>query len=210
MQILKNNPNTMKSDNNTSREEQLESLRQAMLDDPQINQSSLARTAANLVWGEGGLKAGLIFIGEAPGALEDKLARPFVGRAGELLNTFLEELNLSRETDVWITNLVKHRPPGNRDPSDAEKELYAPYIAREIAIIKPNLVVTLGRHAGVYFIDNLRISSEHGRPRNIKYDFDGEWGELAIMPLYHPAAVLYNSQLMPVFREDFIKLKEFI
>ena len=188
------------------RDESLDALRREMLEDPGIAGGELAGGATQLVWGDGSPEALVMFIGEAPGASEDRLGRPFVGQAGKLLESCLESIGLKRERDIWISNLVKHRPPANRDPSPAEKSLYSPYLDREIAIIEPQFIVPLGRHAARHFLPNCYMGQQHGRPSRLKRPFGPKQLELDIIPFYHPAAALYNPPLLPVIREDFLAL----
>ena len=156
----------------------------------------LREIAINTVPGEGNVDAEILFVGEAPGAKEDELGRPFVGAAGKLLDQLIESIGLKRQ-DVFIANLIKHRPPGNRDPLPEEIEAYTPYLDEQLKIIQPKLIVTLGRYSMGYFLGpNLKISAVHGQPkRNAK-------GQVVI-PMYHPAAALYSGNLRPVLFEDF-------
>ena len=193
------------------RAELLEQLRRTIVTDRQIMATEPARTATQLVWGDGNPAAKVVFIGEAPGASEDKAGRPFVGQAGKLLEDCLREVGLSRTEDVWITNLVKHRPPANRDPSEAEKGLYADYLDQELAVIRPAVIIPLGRHAASHFLSDFSISRQHGQARQVNYEFaDGSSEELFIMPFYHPAAALYNPHLLTVIKEDFSKLQSIL
>jgi DNA polymerase len=157
----------------------------------------LAKTAKNLVMGEGNLDTDVVFIGEAPGKNEDEQGRPFVGAAGKFLNEMLAEAGLNRE-DVYITNIVKYRPPNNRDPEPDEKEAFWPYLLRQLKVINPKLVVTLGRHSMEYFLPSQRISQIHGQPKRN--------GDLVVMPLFHPAAALYNGGMRQTLVDDFMKL----
>ena len=194
-----------------SKAELLRQLKRAMLSDSAIADSDLAQTATQLVWGDGSPEARIMLIGEAPGAMEDKSGRPFVGQAGKLLDKCLDLVDLVREKDVWITNLVKYRPPANRDPSSAEKALYASYLDKEINIIQPQVIVTLGRHAGSHFIRDLQISRQHGHQQIVQRRLaNGERLELLVMPFYHPAAALYNSHLLPILEQDFLNLVSII
>ncbi len=156
--------------------------------------TSLPLREANLVFGEGSVDCEVMFIGEAPGFHEDQLKRPFVGRGGQLLNDMLKGLGWNRE-DVYITNIVKRRPPENRDPFPDEIESYKPYLTRQIEIIKPKLIVTLGRFAMNYFVPEAKITRDHGHALMI--------GETLIFPVYHPAAALRSTQMMEVLRGDF-------
>jgi uracil-DNA glycosylase len=150
-------------------------------------------TAARMVPGEGNPAARLIFVGEAPGATEDELGRPFVGRAGKLLGELLAEAGLVRE-DVWITNVVKARPPKNRDPKAPEVAHCMPWLERELELIRPRLVVPLGRHALKHFDAAAKIGEVHGRVLTA--------GERELFPLYHPAAAMYNQTLKATLFED--------
>lgn len=163
----------------------------------------LKQTASQLVFGAGSPEASIVFIGEAPGKKEDEQGEPFVGAAGRFLNVMLEAAGLVRN-DVYITNIVKYRPPNNRDPLPEEKREFWPYLIRQIAIIEPKVVITLGRHSGAAFIPDLRISSDHGRPRKVKY----HELEFLVIPLYHPAAALYNGSMRQVLIDDFLKAAE--
>src|SRR4051794_22234889 len=147
-------------------------------------------TASRTVPGEGNPGAGVVFVGEAPGATEDSLGRPFVGRAGRLLDELLAEAGLAR-SEAWITNVVKARPPKNRDPRAPEVAHWMPYLERELAIIRPRLVVPLGRHALKHFAPEAKIADVHGKL------IDGR-----LFPLYHPAAAMYNQTLRATLFED--------
>lgn len=160
----------------------------------------LATQATQLVMGDGNLDADIVFIGEAPGKKEDESGKPFVGAAGKFLNEMLAASGLVRE-DVYITNIVKYRPPNNRDPEPEEKKAFWPYLLRQLEIIKPKIVITLGRHSGGYFIPDLHISSDHGVPRRVEYHKQ----ELLVIPLYHPAAALYNGGMRQTLIDDFQK-----
>jgi len=157
---------------------------------------------ANPVLGEGNPNTDIVFIGEAPGAREDQLGRPFVGPAGKFLDELLGSIGFKRE-DVYITNIVKYRPPGNRDPSPEEKEACLPWVKLELAIIRPKVIVPLGKHALGEFFPKLSISRVHGQPQKVTQDF-------TVFPIYHPAAALHNGGLREALFEDFRKLKEFL
>lgn len=158
----------------------------------------LAQAATQLVMGDGNVQADVVFIGEAPGKNEDLQGKPFVGAAGRFLDEMLEAAGLVR-SDVYITNIVKYRPPGNRDPKPDEKKAFWPYLVKELQIIRPGIVVTLGRHSMEYFLPSERITQIHGKPKRVQF---GEM-TLVIMPLYHPAAALYNGGLRQTLLEDF-------
>lgn len=157
------------------------------------------RDTANLVFGEGDVDCEVMFIGEAPGVNEDRLRRPFVGRGGQLLDDMIRGLGWKRE-DVYITNIVKRRPPENRDPLPDEIEAYKPYLARQIAAIEPKLIVTLGRFSMNYFAPDAKMTRNHGRPLLV----DGR----RIYPVYHPAAALRSTQMMETLRADFKKIPD--
>lgn len=165
----------------------------------------LAKQAKNLVMGDGNLDAEAVFIGEAPGKNEDEQGLPFVGAAGKFLNEMLENAGLTR-SDVYITNIVKYRPPNNRDPLPEEKKAFWPYLTRQLSIIKPKVVITLGRHSMEYFLPGQKISLIHGQPKRIAFGN----GKLVVMPLYHPAAALYNNSMKQTIIEDFMKLPKII
>ncbi|MGB3008958.1 MAG: uracil-DNA glycosylase [Candidatus Saccharimonadales bacterium] len=160
----------------------------------------LRDTATQLVMGGGNPDADIVFIGEAPGKKEDEQGLPFVGASGRFLNEMLAAAGMNRD-DVYITNIVKYRPPNNRDPSEQEKREFWPYLMRQLEIINPRVVITLGRHSGMCFIPDLVISRDHGRARTVKYhDY-----EFLVIPLYHPAAALYNGSMRQVLIDDFLK-----
>jgi len=165
----------------------------------------LAREATNLVMGDGNINADIVLIGEAPGKQEDLSGLPFMGAAGKFLNEMLASVGIDRN-DVYITNIVKYRPPNNRDPLPEEKSAFWPYLVRQLDVIKPEIVVTLGRHSMEYFLPEQKISAIHGQPKRIKF---GE-GKLIIVPLYHPAAALYNGSMRTTLIEDFKKLPKII
>jgi DNA polymerase len=157
----------------------------------------LAKTAKQLVMGDGNPAADIVFIGEAPGKHEDEQGIPFVGAAGRFLNEMLASINLKRE-DIYITNIVKYRPPDNRDPSPEEKAAFLPYLMQQIAVIQPKLIVTLGRHSMEAMLPGLKISQVHGQPKRYK-------GQV-YLPLFHPAAALYNGGLRSTLQEDFARI----
>lgn len=165
----------------------------------------LAQEAKNLVMGDGNIDAEIVLIGEAPGKNEDETGLPFVGAAGKFLNEMLSQANIKR-SDVFITNIVKYRPPNNRDPLPEEKKAFWPYLVRQLDAIKPQIIVTLGRHSMEYFIPDQKISLIHGQPKRITF---GDT-KLVIVPLYHPAAALYNGGMRATLIEDFIKLPKII
>lgn len=161
--------------------------------------SSLAASATQLVLGDGNPDAEIVFIGEAPGKAEDEQGLPFVGASGRFLNEMLTAAGMER-SDVYITNIVKYRPPNNRDPTPEEKREFWPYLMQQLEIINPRVVITLGRHSGACFIPDIRISAEHGCARKVKYHEH----EFLVIPLYHPAAALYNGSMRQVLIDDFL------
>jgi len=167
--------------------------------------SDLAAQATNLVMGDGNINAEIVFIGEAPGKNEDEQGLPFVGAAGKFLNEMLAEAGLQR-SDVYITNIVKYRPPNNRDPLPEEKKAFWPYLLKQLQIIKPKVVITLGRHSMEYFLPGMRISAIHGQPKRIQFGED----KLVIIPLFHPAAALYNGSMRQTLIDDFVMVPEII
>lgn len=160
---------------------------------------------ANLVLGEGNPHAEILFVGEAPGKKEDELMRPFVGASGKFLDTLIESVGRKRE-QVYISNIVKYRPPENRDPTKTEKEQCFPWLKKEIALIKPKVIVPLGRHSLGYFLPDISITDAHGKAYSIALH-DIHMPEITIFPMYHPAAALHNGSLRQTLRDDFQKLK---
>jgi len=157
-------------------------------------QCRLYRTRTNAVPGEGPENARIAFVGEAPGFNEDREARPFVGRAGKLLEKLLASIGMTRE-DVWIGNVIKCRPPDNRSPHVDELRSCAPYLDLQLREINPDLVCALGRFAAEHFLDGIKISEEHGKPKKV--------GRFTVLPLYHPAAALRGARVARELREDF-------
>jgi len=164
------------------------------------------------VIGEGSHDSRVIFIGEAPGKNEAATGKPFCGAAGRVLTELVESVGLKRE-DVYITNIVKDRPPDNRDPSPEEIRAYAPFLDRQIDIIQPKVIATLGRHSMAYIMEKFglihelkSISQIHGKVFDIKTSY----GEVKVIPLYHPAVALYQNSLKSQMFEDFKNLKEFL
>jgi len=164
------------------------------------------------VIGEGNHDAKILFIGEAPGKNEALTAKPFCGAAGKVLDELLASIALDRKT-VYVTNLVKDRPPENRDPEPAEIELYGPFLDQQISIIQPKVIATLGRHSMKYIFEHYGLSSVldsiskiHGRAFTGKTSY----GDVTVIALYHPAAALYNGSLRAVMKEDFKIIKNHI
>jgi uracil-DNA glycosylase family 4 len=165
----------------------------------------LSEQATQLVFGAGNPKSEILFIGEAPGKNEDLKGVPFVGAAGKFLDEMLEQIDLKR-SDIYITNIVKYRPPENRDPTPEEKKAFLPYLRRQLEIIQPKLVVTLGRHSMNCFLPGLQISEVHGKPRRIRLSTKEQLIsslQIVILPLFHPAAALYNGGMRQTLVDDF-------
>jgi uracil-DNA glycosylase family 4 len=160
----------------------------------------LAATATNMVFGDGNPDSDIVFIGEAPGKKEDELGLPFVGAAGRFLDEMLASIGLSK-ADVYISNIVKYRPPGNRDPLPEEKAAFLPFLKRQLDVLNPELVVPLGRHSmEVLLPPGLKISQCHGQAKR----FSGR----VYLPLFHPAAALYNGSMKQTLIDDFKKIPQ--
>jgi DNA polymerase len=162
----------------------------------------LKKTATQGVPGAGNADADIVFIGEAPGKKEDEMGVPFVGAAGKFLDEMLAEIKLKRE-DIYITNIVKYRPPNNRDPLPEEKSACREWLLDELKIIEPKLIIFLGRHAMNNFFPELQISQAHGKL--LVKPFKG-MSTKYFFPLYHPAAALYDGSMREVLMEDFKKI----
>ena len=158
---------------------------------------ALSEKRTNAVPGEGSLTADIMFIGEGPGFNEDRDGRPFVGRSGKFLDDMLAGIGLRRQ-DVYITNVVKCRPPGNRDPLPSEIEACNPYLDAQIEMIAPRVVVMLGKYSFNRFFPGESIGRARGKPRS--------WNGMIAYPMYHPAAALHNPGLRPIIEEDFRNL----
>ena len=152
-----------------------------------------------MVPGEGNPNAAVVFIGEAPGKNEDLTGKPFVGAAGKFLDELLQSVGMQR-ANVFITSIVKYRPPNNRDPRPEEKEAFWPYMVRQLEVINPALVVTLGRHSMGYFVPGKTITQAHGQLIKGKH-----W---PVLPLFHPAAALYNQNMRQTLIDDFKKVPQ--
>ena len=164
------------------------------------------------VIGEGNHFASIMFIGEAPGENEAKSGRPFCGAAGKILDGLLSSINIERR-DVYITNIVKDRPPGNRDPLPSEIALYLPFLLEQINIIRPKVIATLGRFSTKYILEQFNlpekdqsITTLHGKIIDVKTDY----GDIKILPLFHPAVALYNVDAKETLKKDFQVLTKFV
>ncbi len=178
-----------------TKQESLDQIKQSIID--QGTCPALAESATQLVFGEGNPDADIVFIGEAPGKNEDLQGKPFVGASGKFLNEMLETIGLKRE-DVYITNIVKYRPPNNRDPLPDEKADFLPFLQAQIEVIQPKVVIPLGRHSMNCFLPDLQISKVHGHPQRYR--------GMVYMPLFHPAAALYNGGMRQTLIDDFAKI----
>lgn len=185
------------------KQRQLDDLKKMILDKNICPE--LAAQATNLVMGDGNVDADIVFIGEAPGKNEDAQGLPFVGAAGKFLNEMLAAAGMDRN-DVYITNIVKYRPPNNRDPLPEEKKEFWPYLLKQLQIIEPKVVITLGRHSMEYFLPGMKISAIHGQPKRIQFGNH----KLVIVPLFHPAAALYNGSLRQTLIDDFLMVPKII
>ncbi len=174
----------------------------------------LKETATNLVFGKGNPEAKILFIGEAPGRNEDLEGQPFVGAAGKQLDKLLNSIGLSIE-DVYIANILKYRPPQNRNPNPEEIKAHTPFLVEQIKIIQPKIICTLGNYATKFVLANFDaegmkkiggITFLHGKP--VEKEINGL--KFKVMPLYHPAAILYKPQLRIALEEDFQKIKELL
>lgn len=160
---------------------------------------AICEEATNLVPGDGNPDADVVFVGEAPGASEDKQGRPFVGSAGRLLDRLLEHAGLER-ADIFVTNVVKARPPKNRDPKADEVAHHLPWLEAQLDVLAPRFVVPLGRHALGRFVADVKIGEVHGQVI--------ETATRSVFPMYHPAAALHNQRLRATLEEDARRLGE--
>lgn len=162
----------------------------------------LKSTATRPVFGDGNPDAKIVFIGEAPGKKEDETGTPFVGAAGKFLAEMLAAIGLERK-DIYITNIVKYRPPNNRDPEHSEKIACAPWLHDELNFIQPDVIIFLGRHSMTHFLPEMKISEAHGKIVHRKIpNIHTEY----FFPLYHPAAALYNGSMRATLMDDFRKI----
>lgn len=162
---------------------------------------TLSQSRMNTVPGEGPENADVMFIGEAPGFHENQQGRPFVGAAGKFLEELLASIDLRRE-DVYICNVIKCRPPGNRDPLSEEIEACRPFLDRQIELVRPKIIITLGRHSMARYFPNATISQIHGRPRKM--------GGVIYYPMYHPAAALHQPRYRADIERDMLKIPQLL
>lgn len=181
-----------------TKKEKLDALKKEVQENKSL---PLRDQATQLVFGVGNAEAEILFIGEAPGFYEDQKGEPFVGAAGKLLDQSLQSIEVKRE-DVFITNVVMFRPPNNRDPLPAELEAFDEYIKKIVEIIKPKLIVTLGRFSMAKFLSNVKITQVHGKL--YRKSFGNQ--KIYIIPMFHPAAALRNPPVMESFKNDFLRL----
>lgn len=183
-----------------NKQEELLKIKREMENDETL---PLVEKPEDVIPGDGNPDAEIVFIGEAGGYHELIQRKPFVGNAGMLLNKLLASINLPRE-GVYITNMVKTRPPENRDPLPEELAIFAKYLDRELEVIQPKIIVTLGRFSMAKFLPTARISSVHGR----KFEVNWKGRDLVVVPMYHPAAALRSSAVLNEIKNDFLKLPE--
>lgn len=182
--------------------EELHKLKDEMEKDDAL---PLKKGATKLVFGTGNTQASILCIGEGPGFNEDREGLPFVGQAGKLLDKLFPLAGLERK-EVFITNVVHHRPPGNRDPLPNEIEAYGKYLDRIIEIINPEVILTLGRFSMAKFLPNVFISQVHGK----KHEVSWHGKNIVVVPMYHPAASLRNGNILEAEKNDFFQLKEIL
>lgn len=183
----------------SSKQERLDQIAADILNDNVC--PNLAKSAINMVFGEGDPNADVMFIGEAPGRKEDETGKPFVGASGKLLDELLESIGLDR-SQVYITSIVKFRPPNNRDPKATEKQAFMPYLQAQLEVIDPKIIVTLGRHGANCFLPELKIGQAHGQAQ--------KWNGYTLLPLYHPAVGLYNYHMRGTLAEDFAQITQIL
>jgi uracil-DNA glycosylase family 4 len=178
-----------------------------------VKQTEIFRDCKNVVVGDGNVNAKILFVGEAPGRKEDEQGLPFVGAAGKNLDKLLEKVGLKRKEDIYIANILKCRPPENRNPSDEEIKLHTPWLLKQIREMKPEVVCSLGNYATKFFLSGCDvekmklqkgITEVHGKVRIIEI----EGLKIKLIPLFHPAAIIYNRKLLPLWEEDLETVKK--
>ena len=182
------------------KQDRLLKIKDQIINDPLL--SEMSSHATQLVFGSGNVDSDIVFIGEAPGKKEDQTGRPFVGASGKFLDEMLRSIEINR-SNVYITNIVKYRLPGNRDPLPEEKAAFLPYLNMQLLTIRPRIIVTLGRHAASVFIPEVKISEDHGKLKTITISSQAGSLELLLLALYHPAAALYNGSKRDMLIKDF-------
>jgi uracil-DNA glycosylase family 4 len=187
-----------------NKKEELEKVKQEILTKLKC---PLKDAALNLVFGKGNENAKILFIGEAPGAKEDEIGLPFVGRAGKKLDKLLNQIELTID-EVYIANILKYRPPKNRDPNKEEIRNHTPYLIEQIKIIKPQIIATLGNYATKFVLANFNpdemkkvkgIAEIHGQKHEIEFENE----KFLVIPIYHPSAMMYKPSLKEDFENDF-------
>jgi uracil-DNA glycosylase len=186
----------------SSKRQKLVNLKKKMLKDATL---PLKKDATNLVFGSGDPEAEIMLIGEGPGYWEDQKGIPFVGNAGLLLNQMLMSIGLDRKK-VFITNVIHYRAPNNRDPEDGEIKAFQTYLDEIIEIIKPKLIITLGRFSMAKFIPGVYISKVHGKPEMVRF----KKRKILVVPMYHPAAALRNGSVKELLKNDFLNIPEIL
>lgn len=182
------------------------SLSQIIFDlEKSVDQLPIAEKPTDIVFGEGSPDSEIVLIGEAPGYNEHVQRRPFVGRSGQLLRKTLTQVGFPPE-QVYITNIVKARPPDNRDPSPEEILAYKPFLDQEISLIDPKLIITLGRFSMAKFLPDVKISQVHGRLHKVRWNNQITY----MLPMYHPAAALRSTQMLTAFTQDFEKVSKIL
>jgi len=185
-----------------SKIEELQKLKEEMMKD---NSLPLKKPDTNLVFGVGDPETEILCIGEGPGYWENLKEEPFVGNAGKFLDQLLASISLPRDS-VYITNVVHHRPPENRDPFSEEIEAYGKYLDEIIRVINPKVIITLGRFSMGKFLPEVKISSVHGKAHRVNW----KGKEIVVIPMYHPAAALRNGEVMRAEKEDFLRLPQIL
>jgi len=184
-----------------SKQAQLDALTKKM---SACSECILRAQCSRVVPGEGNAEAEIMFIGEAPGKKEDETGKPFVGSSGRILNKMFADINIQRE-DIYLTNICKCRPPENRDPLPEEIIACWPWLEKQIKIINPKIIITLGKYALNYFLSTAKISEVHGKIINIDIK---KVGEIKLFPLHHPAAARINKKTRALFEKDFKKISK--
>jgi DNA polymerase len=188
--------------NPKEKQEELQKIAQKV---EKCQRCSLYKRANRGVPGEGNPEARIVFIGEGPGYWEDQKGIPFCGAAGNLLDELLLLIELDRK-EVFIGNVIKHRPPGNRDPLPIEIEACRPWLDKQIEIIQPEIIVTLGRFSMAKFLPSAKISHIHGQPQKVEF----QRRKIVLVPMYHPAAGLRRGEILEDLKKDFLKLGELL
>ena len=175
----------------------------------QCSKCSLCKSRTQIVFGDGDINSKILFIGEAPGAKEDLEGKPFVGHAGKILGDLLQKNGFKRE-NIYITNILKCRPPNNANPTKKQVEMCTDYLKRQIDLIKPDFICPLGNFSTAYILELFGFESKPiGLVHGNLFEFDADWGKTNVLPLHHPAATIYNRRLTDVLKNDFSKVKKY-